>query len=277
MLNNSLRLIRERKGMTVAQLAGKTSISIRTMQAYEAGERGIAPDDLRKLSRVLYVSSADLLQPSEAPAPVPVPPTPLPPPIVVAVPVVETVPPAVAPPAPPPRPPAIAPYEPARRPPPNGSKTMRPAIAPRPPRETRLPKPAGPSTAGQIEQIRHLARRMGIDEPVLVERFGVLESLDHSAARAAITRLRTEMEESGTWQPRVAEGPDQEGEYLGKLRERNVPIEILLINGARFAGPISHFTPYVIQVRDRASGDEVTVRKLAIAYYHTLEPVNDAE
>ena len=277
MLNNSLRLIRERKGMTVAQLAGKTSISIRTMQAYEAGERGIAPDDLRKLSRVLYVSSADLLQPSEPPAPAPPPPTPAPPPVAPTVPVVETLAPTVAPPAPPPRPPSVASYEPVRRFPPNGIKTPRPAPAARPPRESRLPKPPGPSTAGQIEQMRHLARRMGIAESVLVERFGVLESLDHSAARAAITRLRTEMEESGTWQPRVAEGPDQEGEYLGKLRERNVPIEILLINGERFAGPISSFTPYVIQVRDQASGEEVTVRKLAIAYYHTLEPVNDAE
>ncbi|MGH2460473.1 MAG: helix-turn-helix domain-containing protein, partial [Chloroflexota bacterium] len=56
---NSLYLIREKKGMTVAQLAGKTSISIRTLQAYESGERTIAADDLRKLSRVLYATTSD--------------------------------------------------------------------------------------------------------------------------------------------------------------------------------------------------------------------------
>ena len=53
--------------MTIAQLAGKTSLSVRTLQSYEAGERAIAPDDLRKLSRVLLVPPAELpaaLQPS---------------------------------------------------------------------------------------------------------------------------------------------------------------------------------------------------------------------
>ncbi len=271
MPNNSLRPIRERKGMTVAQLAGKTSISIRTLQAYEAGERGIAPDDLRKLSRVLYVSTADLLQPSEGQSPSP-PPPPSPRPIAPAVELTPQ-------PTPPPRPPIAPSPEPVRRTQVDGNRTPRPTpTAPRPAREPRAPKPPGPATAGQIEQIRHLARRMGIDEPSLVERFGApLESLDHTAARAAITSLRTEMEESGTWQPRVAEGPDQEGEYLRKLREHGIPIEILLINGERFAGRISDFTPYVIQIRDRTNGEEVTVRKLAIAYYHTLEPVNDAE
>src|SRR5947207_3443262 len=66
MIDNSLRVIREQKGITVAQLAGKTSISIRTLSSYEAGERTIPTEDLRKLSRVLFVTPADILKPAPA-------------------------------------------------------------------------------------------------------------------------------------------------------------------------------------------------------------------
>ncbi len=266
---NSLRPIREKKGLTVAQLAGKTSISIRTLQAYEAGERSIPPDDLRKLSRVLYVSPADILQPSAPPpppAPRPVEPAPARPSSSTAT--VVTHPPAG------PRPDAEAPRSPSGRP-----GFGRPVVhAPRPPREPRPPKPPGPATPGQLEQIRNLARRMGLDDAALSERLGgALESLDHAMARAAIARLRTEMEESGTWQPRVAEGPDQEGEYLAKLRAQQIPIEVHLINGQRFQGTVEDYTPYVIKLRESDGGGEVSVRKLAIAYYRTQGPSNDAQ
>src|SRR5262249_43346024 len=105
------------------------------------------------------------------------------------------------------------PFRPSRetRPPiADGPPAARPRLQ-RQPRPSRAPQPPGPSTAGQIEQIRHLARRMGLEDGEVIERIGAsLESLDHGSARAAIARLRTEMEESGTWQPRVGEGPDHE-------------------------------------------------------------------
>jgi sRNA-binding regulator protein Hfq len=149
---------------------------------------------------------------------------------------------------------------------------------PRQPRPSRAPQPSGPSTAGQIEQIRHLARRMGLEDAELTERIGgPLESLDHVAARAAIANLRKEMEESGTWQPRVGEGPDHEGEYLAKLRDHQVPIEIRLIDGEKVLGIIEDFTPYLIRIRQSDSGSELFVRKLAIAYYHTQAPIDDFE
>ncbi len=264
---NSLRPIREKKGLTVAQLAGKTSISIRTLQAYEAGERSIPPDDLRKLSRVLYASPADILQPSTPPPPSrPVEPAPVRPSPSTAT--------GLTHPATGPRPAAEAPrFSPGR------PGVGRPAVhVPRPPREPRPPKPPGPATPGQLEQIRNLARRMGLDDAALGERLGgTLESLDHATARAAIARLRQEMEESGTWQPRVAEGPDQEGEYLAKLRAQQIPIEVQLINGERFRGTVEDYTPYVIKLRESDGGGEVSVRKLAIAYYRTRGPSNDAQ
>jgi sRNA-binding regulator protein Hfq len=119
---------------------------------------------------------------------------------------------------------------------------------------------------------------MGLEEAELPERIGgALQSLDHLSARAAIARLRKEMEESGVWQPRVGEGPDHEGEYLAKLRDHRVPIEVRLIDGERVAGVVEDFTPYLIQVRDPDSGRDIFVRKLAIAYYHTQVPIDDFE
>jgi sRNA-binding regulator protein Hfq len=119
---------------------------------------------------------------------------------------------------------------------------------------------------------------MGIDDATLVEKVGAsLESLDHAQARDAIARLRRELEESGTWQPRVGEGPDQEGEYLAKLRDRHLPLEICLITGERFTGLVEDFTAYVIRLRRPSDGSEISVRKLAIAYYQTEGPVDDSE
>lgn len=271
---NSLRPIRERKGLTVAQLAGKTSISIRTLQSYEAGERAIAPDDLRKLSRVLYVSPSEILQPSAPPPPPP------PRPAEPRAPEEPTpAPPAARTEAPPPPSVATAPEEGRRGPGPRPSGP-RPAAPrpPRPPREPPPPREPGPSTPGQLEQIRNLARRMGLDGEALVAKIGApLESLNHAAARAAIALLRREMEESGTWQPRIGEGPDQEAEYLAKLRDQRATIDVQLINGERFAGVVEDFTPYVIHLKDSRGGADVYVRKLAIAYYQTRGATGDAQ
>lgn len=266
---NSLRPVREKKGMTVAQLAGKTSISIRTLQSYEAGERAISPDDLRKLSRVLYASATEILEPTIPPPESPRPLEPAP---------TRDAAPAAFPVEAAPRQPYGARPEPELRRAPAGRPSVGRSAAPRPSREAGPPRPPGPATQGQIEQIRSLARRLGLDDAALVERVGAaLESLNHFGARAAIAVLRKDLEESGTWQPKIAEGPDQEGEYLGKLRDRRIPIDVQLINGERFRGLIEDYTPYLVRLRDAESGGEVSVRKLAIAYYRTQGPVDDAQ
>jgi sRNA-binding regulator protein Hfq len=119
---------------------------------------------------------------------------------------------------------------------------------------------------------------MGLDDATAAERIGApLDGLNHALARTAISVLRKEMEESGTWQPRVGEGPDQEGEYLAKLRDRQAVLDVRLINGEQLSGTVVDFTPYVIQLRDPESGAHVSVRKLAVAFYQTRGPVDDAE
>ena len=118
---------------------------------------------------------------------------------------------------------------------------------------------------------------MGLEESAIVERLGMpLAELDHTAARDGIAKLRREMEESGTWQPRVGEGPDQEAEYLAKLRDQNLILDVRLIDGTELNGAIVDFTPYLIRLR-RDDGEEVSVRKLAIAYYQTRGAVNDPQ
>jgi sRNA-binding regulator protein Hfq len=119
---------------------------------------------------------------------------------------------------------------------------------------------------------------MGIEESTVVERLGTpLAALDHTAARDAIARLRREMEESGTWLPRVGEGPDQEAEYLGKLRDQSMPLDIRMIDGTELSGTIVDFTSYVIRLRHDDNATEVSVRKLAIAYYQTRRAVDDPQ
>lgn len=304
----SLRAIREQKGLTIAQLAGKTSISIRTLQAYESGDRPVAVDDLRKLARVLVVSTAEILQPAEPP-PVPAVPPPAPPPTPMPPIAVQTVPermlevppiaangpreePARGPDSPRefhPRPPSFGgvatpvsghAFEPGvdrgpRRPFAAPPGAPRPA-APRPMRPSRPSRPPSPATSGQLDQIRNFARRLGLDEAQLADEVGApLDTLTLPAARAVIAKLRTQMEESGTWRPRVGEGPDQESEYLNRLREAAIPIEVLLFGGEKIHGVIDSFTPYVIQIR-QADGSTAALRKLAVVYYRTLGAVDDA-
>ena len=84
------------------------------------------------------------------------------------------------------------------------------------------------------------------------------------------------MEESGTWQPRVGEGPDQEAEYLGKIRDRQMLLDIQLIDGTKVSGTIVDFTSYLIRLR-RDDGAEISVRKLAMAYYQTRKAVDDPQ
>lgn len=288
----SLRSIREQKGLTIAQLAGKASISIRTLQAYEAGERTIAPDDLRKLARILATTSTEILRPGEPP---PEPPAPPPAPIEES----SASSPPLAPvegaspsnrPEPPPASPATPLDIPSLTTPrsprnplgggfrhPSGGPPPRTAPAPRAPRPPRPAPVPGPASPGQLDQIHSLARRLGLEESTLIEQIGgPLDALNQSTARAAITKLRQTMEETGTWRPRVGEGPDQEGEYLSKLRQQATPIEVLLFGGKRLRGLIEDFTPYAMRLRGD-DGSEIMVRKLAVIYYRTLEVVDDAQ
>ena len=61
MLNEVIRTLRKRKGLTQEQLAEHLGISVMTVRRWEWGERTPDVDSLQKISGVLGVSVSDLL------------------------------------------------------------------------------------------------------------------------------------------------------------------------------------------------------------------------
>jgi hypothetical protein len=54
--------------------------------------------------------------------------------------------------------------------------------------------------------------------------------------------------------------------YLQELQEAGVPLHFTLFDGQIFEGPVVGFGPYHIVIREPGGG-EITLNKLAIAYY----------
>src|ERR1044071_3139872 len=81
-----LRSIREKKGLTVGQLAARASISTRTLTEYEEGRQPIPLSHAKVLAKALWVQIEDLIPPAGStaaatasrPAPSIAPPAPAP-------------------------------------------------------------------------------------------------------------------------------------------------------------------------------------------------------
>jgi transcriptional regulator with XRE-family HTH domain/sRNA-binding regulator protein Hfq len=323
---DELRVIRERKGLTLSQLAARASIPGRLLVEYEEGQRVITQQHLRALARVLYVNPEDIKPhstprpPSAEPAqpsnnnnnsatqpqvhrpPVPsqnVPPRTAEPQQVRPVPQEPVRPPAqpaqehvpigaVVRPAPPTnvnpveRPPQerrFAPPPPRQGHPPRpreegmGMERTAPERPPRgKPREAKAPPPPQPITPGQINELLRLGARREMSREAIETRIGKpLDQLTRPDARQWIGTLRNEdasdvsVARSSLALPEVIDA--FESEYLREMRDRGTPLHFLLFNGQQLTGTVVEFTPYTITIKDSESGDEVTLRKLAIVYY----------
>jgi DNA-binding XRE family transcriptional regulator len=302
-----LRNLRERKGLTVSQLAAKASISSRVILDYEDGQ-SIPLAHAKLLAKALYVSIEELMPPagstppqpvgasSQAPRPAPVQatasqPAPTPRPQMAASAVAPAPPPAQRP-----APTAVATprYDPPRTvrpisgdgqgpragsPVPGGAgagaRTNRPS---RP-----APPPPGPITEGQLEELQRLALKLEITAEQLEERIGKkMAELNRPEAKDWIKRVRGMAEEIapgrkvpyGQW-PEGRE--DQEAAYLKSQQDAGSYFLFKLFNGEAFSGVISDFTPYTITIKESSDGAETVLRKLAIAYYrHTEAPAEKA-
>jgi len=297
-----LRTIRERKGLTVSQLAAKASISSQLILDYEEGRQNPSLAHLKILSKALFVPIEDLMPPAgsmppvaaavpqQVPRPAPVQSSgPAPAPVQHS----TAAPSAVAPP-PAPRPmPSSAPpprYEPQRSVRPVGVESHggRPGPAPqagaggagRTTRPNRpAPPPPGPITEGQLEELHRLAAKLEISQEQLEERIGKkLDELNRPEAKEWIKRDRGMVEEIapsrkmpyGQW-PQGRE--DQEAAYLKSQQDAGSFFVFKLFNGEQFGGVITDFTPYTITIKEHGNGEETVLRKLAIAYYrHTDAP-----
>ena len=229
-----LRTIRKRKGMSVNQLASRSGISIATLIQYEKGEREMPPRDLRRLAKVLYIDEWDVNPRS----------SPLPPP------------------------------------PPSGKE--RPARPPRPPRpkkeppkEKRPPPKSPPARETQIAHLLALAARFDVDRAALEAEIGKpLEELTQKEARFWNGRYMGRMAEERPPKSPIdrkraylPEGVDGfELAYLQEQQEAGVSLHFILFDGQTFEGTVVGFSPYQITIRE-TGGDEITLNKLAIAYY----------
>jgi transcriptional regulator with XRE-family HTH domain len=294
-----LRNIRERKGLSISQLAAKASIPSRLIADYEDGRHAITLAHAKLLAKALWVGIEDLMPPpgSEPPPSAsssqggqPRPTTPSPtaarPPQ----------PPTSAPtPAPAPRPATPPPVAPPARndapayggqqsgPPPPRYDQPRTQRSPQPPaggprRSRPAPPPPSPISEGQLDELRRLAAKLDIEIEQLEERIGKkITDMNRPEAKDWIKRARAMVEELaptrkaayGQW-PEGRE--DQEAAYLRAMQEAGAYFTFKLFNGEQFEGIISDFTPYTITVKPQGNGDDLVLRKLAIAYYRQGTP-----
>jgi sRNA-binding regulator protein Hfq len=133
-----------------------------------------------------------------------------------------------------------------------------------------------PATEGQMTEIMRLAARLNLSTAQLETQFGrALADITRFDAREWIKQLR---EEAATKAPpskiHFGQWPglkdDLEAVYLNEQKEAAAPFRFVLFNGEALEGPISDFTPYTITIAEAASGNQIVLRKLAIAYYRRL-------
>jgi len=231
-----LRTLRERKKLSLNQLASKSGISIAMLIEYEKGEREIPPADLRRLAKPLYVNEWDI-NPRSAPPPSP---------------------PRPERPAGPPRPPRPREEQPEK-----------------PPKEKRPPRPPAPARSTQVAHLLTLAARFNIDRAALEAEIGKpLEQLTLKEARFWNGRFMRRIAEERPPKQAVdrrraylPEGIDGfELAYLQAQQEAGALLHFTLFNGQTFEGTVAGFGPYQITIRE-SGGDEITLNKLAIAYY----------
>jgi transcriptional regulator with XRE-family HTH domain len=225
-----LQTLRTKRRLSIKQLASRSGISIATVVQYEKGRREIPPADLRRLAKALYVNEWDI-----DPRPSP-------------------------PPSPPPRQ-----EQPAKPPQPQD----KPAQEKRPPRES------PPARDTQIAHLLKLAARFDMDQAALEAEIGKpLEELTQQEARHWNGRFthrtaeekppKRDIDRKRAYLPEGVDG--YELAYLQEQQEASAPLRFTLFDGQTFEGAVVGFGPYQITIRE-PGGDEITLNKLAIAYY----------
>lgn len=279
---NMLRSIREKKGLTLSQLAARTSISARALADYEEGRQSLPLSHAKVLARALWVQIEDLMPPAgsvqrSAQS-------------TIAGGGIDTSIAATSPPSPTrlfqepdvrnPRAPARQEEHHSHRPTGGQSQTERSSAegggGPKSPdahaARTKPVPPPGPISSGQLQELSRLAANLEISKEQLEERIGKgLSALTRPDAKDWIKRLRAMLEEIApsrkTQFGRWPQAEDREAAYLSEQQTAQTTFLFKLFDGEQFTGTISDFTPYTITVKLAGSGDDMVLRKLAIAYY----------
>jgi sRNA-binding regulator protein Hfq len=69
---------------------------------------------------------------------------------------------------------------------------------------------------------------------------------------------------------------DIESAYLRKQRDLKVPLTFTFLNGKEYTGVVLDFTPFTVHIMDSESGQEIILRKLAMAYYRKADAIAEA-
>jgi hypothetical protein len=170
-----------------------------------------------------------------------------------------------------------------------------PKPAPRPEREAvdrpKSPRPAAPARPSQIEHLLNLcSRQFGKDRAALEQELGKpLEQMTRTEASKLLNEYQRLLAESRASSqadsppPKrkrayLPEGVDEfELEYLTTKQESGAVLRFSLFDGQQVTGQVIGFSPYSITIRERDSGDEMTLQKLAIAYYRVAVTQPDGE
>ncbi|PZS03454.1 MAG: hypothetical protein DLM69_02995 [Candidatus Chloroheliales bacterium] len=263
---NKLRSIREKKGLTLGQLSARAGIPSRLINDYEIGQQLIPLPHAKLLAKALWVKVEDILPPASPLAGI-----------------------ATPPPASP-RPTSPPPDQQAPPPPADGQRPTsaeQGVLAPRPgwgsqpkPKPDRPPKPPKPepvilpATEGQVLEILRQGNRAGLTtEEIAAEVGKPLTELDRMQAREWIRNMRERaagLSEEAKKSPATTKLPDdREPEYINAQQKAGAIFSFTMFDGQIFTGQIKEYTPYTIVIIGD-DGNDVVLRKLAIAYYQKV-------
>ncbi|MEM7115340.1 MAG: helix-turn-helix transcriptional regulator [Chloroflexota bacterium] len=241
--------LRKRKGMTVKQLAGKSGIKTAVIYGYEKGNP-IRVADRARLAKALFVNPHDIKIKSDPPTKAKKEKTP----------------------APPPPKPKSAQKQPQPAPPDVAQPSAKPKTEP-------SKQPAHPARPSQLEHMRNLWLKLGVQEADVVAEVGKsLEELSVSEAKR-LNGKYMQLAKEKLWQDRptgtrrkrnyLPESIDTfELNYLQARQEAEDDMTFVLLNEQTFSGKVIGFSPYNIVIR-QADGSETTIQKLALTYYTT--------
>jgi transcriptional regulator with XRE-family HTH domain len=255
--------IRQRKGLRVNQLAAKSGVPAISIQEYESGQ-AIRSADLPKLAKALYVEEWDI-ELKSVPRPRPS----------------KRKPPASRQPQR-----ETADRERPRRKPPDQERSQ-------PAKPAHQPKPKAPARPSQIAHLLAMTTsRFGKDQAALEKEVGkpletltkkeASELLKHYqdlvvAARASPTPTAGTpgLKRKRAYLPESVDG--FELNYLTTQQEEQALLHWTLFDGQELRGRVVGFGPYNITIRDEDTDEEVTLQKLAVAYYRRIAPAPAAE
>jgi transcriptional regulator with XRE-family HTH domain len=229
--------IRRRKKMNVKELAARSGIAATSIHEYESGKVPIRNSDLAKLARALFVDPGEIKRVC----------------------------------SPKPRD-TSAPAGPPRQPPAGPRREPRP---PKPPREPQPPRPPVMVRPSQITYLVAMVKaNLQMDQSALEAEAGKpLDQLTRKEASTLIVKYQAIIrdQKATRHRSRLPEGVDGfEADYLRKQKEASALLDFTLFDNAQIRGRVAGFGPYTITLQQE-NGDEVTLNKLAIAYYRKGE------